>query len=139
VALVCARPVLADTTPVETTIKELLLPFKLLLHFNELALLCFHLLLELKFEFLFEGSFILGTLCLPFLFFFLKVVNLFLKHLNVKLELLFDLDMVSHFGLIVLELLLILLGRQIKRVECRSEFRCGPIVHIKASVVSISV
>ena len=113
-ALICAGSVLADTTPVETTIEELLLPFELLLHFDKLALLCFHLLLELKFEFLFEGSFILGTLCLPFLFFFLEVVDLFLQHLNVQFELLLDLDMVSHLGLIVLELLFVLLGRQIK-------------------------
>ena len=76
------------------------------------------MLLELKLEFLFEGSFILGTLCFPFLFLFLKVVDLFLKHLNVQFELLLDLDMVSHLGLIVLELLFVLLRRQVKRVEC---------------------
>ena len=67
------------------------------------------------------------------------VVDLFLKHLNVQFELLLDLDMVSHLSLIVLELLFVLLRWQIKRVECRGEFRCGSIVHIEASVVPVPV
>ena len=57
----------------------------------------------------------------------------------MQFELLFDLNMVSNLGLIVLELLFILLRRQIKRVECRGEFRCGPIIHIEPSVISIPV
>ena len=57
----------------------------------------------------------------------------------MQFELLLDLYMVSYLGLIVLELLFVFLRRQVKRVECRGEFRCGPIVHVKASMIPVSV
>ena len=39
--------------------------------------------------------------------------------------------MISNFGLIVLQLLLILLRRQIQRVECRCKLTRRPIIHIE--------
>ena len=57
----------------------------------------------------------------------------------MQFELLLDLYMVSHLGLIVLKLLFVFLRRQVERMKCRGEFRCGPVVHVEASVVPVPV
>ena len=44
---------------------------------------------------------------------FLHLLNLVLQHLYVQFELLLNLDVVAHLELILLELLLILFGRQV--------------------------
>lgn len=66
-------------------------------------------LLEEAFELLFELRLLFLSARLPLLLLLFKVVNLLLKHLNVQLELLLDLDVVTDLCLIVLKLLLILL------------------------------
>lgn len=63
-----------------------------------------------------------------FILFTLQIVYLFLEHLDVQFELLFDLDVVANFAFILLELLLVNLGGQVERLEGASEFRCGSIV-----------
>ena len=63
------------------------------------------------------------------LFFLLfEVINFLLQHLDVKFELLFDLDVLSDFGLIVLEFLLVFLWRQVNGLERGREFRCCSII-----------
>ena len=57
-----------------------------------------------------------------------KVINFLLQHLDVKFELLFNLDMLSDFGLIVLEFLLVFLWRQVYGLERGREFRCCSII-----------
>ena len=70
---------------------------------------------------------------LPFLLLLFQVVNLLLKHLNVQLELLLHLDMVTDLSLIVLQLLLILLWRQIERLERAGELASRSIIYIETT------
>lgn len=112
-----ARSILADTTPFKAPIEELLLSFELVLGFRDLQLLLLHQFLETVFEFLLEGCFLFDTLCLPLLLFLLQVVDLLLQDFNVEFELLLDLDMVSNFRFVILQLGLVLFGRQVNRVE----------------------
>jgi hypothetical protein len=44
----------------------------------------------------------------------LHLFNLVLEHFDVQFELLFDLDMVANFELILLKLLFVFLGREIE-------------------------
>lgn len=82
------------------------------------------MLLKTELEFLLECCRILRCLCLPFLFLSFEVVNLFLKDLDVELELLLDLDVVADLGLVLLQLRLVLL-RRVQRVERRRDLRHG--------------
>ena len=84
------------------------------------------------FEFLLYGSFLFGRLGFPLLLLFFKIINLLLEHFDVKLELLLHLNVVTYLRLIVLQLLLILLRRQVKGVERRFELTSSSIVDIKA-------
>ena len=77
-------------------------------------LLLLHQFLETVLEFLFKSFAILCGLGLPVFLFLLEVVNLFLEDLDVEFELLFDLYMVSHFGLVVLQLRLVLFRWQVQ-------------------------
>ena len=129
-----AGTALADTAPLETSIEELLLPFEWVLHFTQLELLLLHQLLETVLEFLFELSLFLQWLGFPVFLFLFQVVNLLLKHLNMQLELLLHLDVVTQIRLIILQLRLVLFRGQVQRVEGRSEVTCSPIVIIKAPV-----
>lgn len=90
-------------------------------------------LLEEAFELLFELRLLFLSARLPLLLLLFKVVNLLLKHLNVQLELLLDLDVVTDLCLIVLKLLLILLRGQVKRLERAGKVTCGSIVHIETT------
>ena len=124
--------VLADAAPLEAPIEELLLSLELVLQLGDLQLLRLHQLLEAAFKLLFElGLFFLRP-NFPVLLLLLEVVDLLLEHLNVQLELLLDLDVVSHLRLVVLQLLLVLLGRQVEGVEGAGELARGSVVHIEA-------
>ena len=87
------------------------------------------------FELLLEGCLLLDTLRFPLFLLLLQVVDLLLKHLDVQLELLLNLDMVSNLSLVVLELRLVLLGWQLYRVERGSELASSIVEPIKATTV----
>ena len=84
-------------------------------------------------EFLFDGSLFLDRLCFPLFLLLLEIVDLLLEHLDVQLQLLLHLDVVTHLRLIVLQLLLVLLRWQVQRVERGGELARGPIVHVEAA------
>ena len=131
-ASACAA-VLADSAALKATVEELLLPLELILKLRDLSLLSFHQLLEAAFKLLFElGLLFLGT-CFPLFFLLFEVVNLLLQHLNVQLQLLLNFDMVANLRFVVLQLLLVLLGRQVEGVEGAGELTCCPIVDIEAT------
>ena len=133
-SLVCrARPILADSTSFKASIEELLLAFKLLICLRNLQLLLLHKLLETVLEFLFEGCLFLDAFRFPLFLLLLQIVDLLLKHFDVQLELLLNLDMVSNFSFIVLELRLVLLRWQLQRVERRSELASRIVEPIKAT------
>lgn len=63
----------------------------------------------------------------------LELVNLLSQDFNVQLQLLLNLDMVAHFGLIQLQLSFVLLGCKVQRLEGRREVgRCAFSVSGKA-------
>ena len=62
----------------------------------------------------------LQTQCL---FLFVEVLDLLVQHFDVQLKLLLHLDVVANISLVLLQLLLVLLGRQINRLEGRREAR----------------
>ena len=126
---------MADPTSFEASIEELLLAFKLIICLRNLQLLLLHKLLETVFELLLEGCLLLDTLRFPLFLLLLQVVDLLLKHLDVQLELLLNLDMVSNLSLVVLELRLVLLGWQLYRVERGSELASSIVEPIKATTV----
>ena len=111
-----------------------MLLLELILKTRDLSLLLLHQLLETQLELFLVAGFVFGGLDLPLFLFFLKVVYLLLEHLDVQFELLLDLDVISDFGLVLLELCLVLLGRQIDRVERRCELRDGTHAHVKMPV-----
>lgn len=80
------------------------------------------------FEFLLELLFLLGALGLPFFFLFFQVVDFLLQHLDVQFQLLLDFDMVTNFGLIVLQLSFVLFGWEVDGVESGGELRGGSVV-----------
>lgn len=89
------------------------------------------------FEFLLKlALFLLGARLPVFLFPF-KVVDFLLEHLDVQLELLLHLYMVSHLRLIILQLLLILLGWQVQRVERRRKLTRRPVVDIRIEAIRL--
>jgi hypothetical protein len=65
--------------------------------------------LQFLFQFLLIGFKLVRNLKSNFFFLFFELFNLFIEDLNVEFELLLHFDMVSDFGLILLELLLVLL------------------------------
>ena len=135
-SLVCrAWSILADSTSFEASIEEFLLAFKLIICFRNLQLLLLHKLLETVFEFLLEGCLLLDTLRFPLFLLLFQVVYLLLQHLDVQLELLLNLDMVSNLSLVVLKLRLVLLGWQLYRVERGSELASSIVEPIKATTV----
>lgn len=73
---------------------------------------------KLLFEFALSLLLILKHLLPELLLFFVHVLNLFVEHLNVQLELLFDLYMITHVSLVLLQLLFVFLGRKFDRFEC---------------------
>jgi hypothetical protein len=85
----------------------------LLLEVNE----AFHFFLK----FLFCIFKLFGQSVLEIFLFLFKLFDPLVEHLNVQLELLLNLDMVSDFGLILLQLLLVLFGRQVNRLEGRGK------------------
>ena len=87
------------------------------------------------FEFLLKGCLLLDTLRFPFFLLLLQIVDLLLQHLDMQLELLLNLDMVSNLSFVVLELRLVLLGRQLYRVERGSELASSIVEPIKATTV----
>ena len=101
---------MADPTSFEASIEELLLSFELIVRLRNFQLLLLHKLLETVFEFLLEGCLLLDTLRFPFFLLLLQIVDLLLQHLDMQLELLLNLDMVSNLSFVVLELRLVLLG-----------------------------
>ena len=101
---------MADPTSFEASIEELLLSFELIVRLRNFQLLLLHKLLETVFEFLLEGCLLLDTLRFPLFLLLLQIVDLLLQHLDMQLELLLNLDMVSNLSFVVLELRLVLLG-----------------------------
>lgn len=116
-----ARTILADAASFKAAVKQFLLTLQLIVCLGDFQLLLLHQLLETVFEFLFECSFLFVTLGFPLLFVLLKVVDLLLEDLDVQLELLLNFDVVPHLRLVLLQLRLVLFGRQVDRVERRSE------------------
>lgn len=90
---------------------------KLLINPGNFALLLVEYSLQLLFELPLIFFEVLGDLYPEFFFLFLELFDLLIKHLNMKLQLLLDLDVISHLGLILLQLLLILFGRQVDGLE----------------------
>ena len=79
--------------------------------------------LKLRFQFPFDLLIVFYELASKRIFFFFEFFDSFIQNLDVKLELLLYLDMVSYLTLIVLKLSFILLGRQVHRLESRREPR----------------
>ena len=125
---------MTDATALKAAVEELLLLLELLLKTSDLSLLLFHQLLETQLKLFLVAGFVFGSLDLPLLLFFLKVVYLLLEHLDVQFKLLLDLDVIPDFGLVLLQLCLVLLGRQVNRVERRCEFGHGTHAHVKMPV-----
>ena len=68
-------------------------------------------ILKLVFEFLFLIFEICPETLKCFIFLLFEIFNSLVKYFNVKFELLFNFDMVSNFGLVLLKLLLVLFWR----------------------------
>ena len=132
-SLASACAVLADTTALKASIVEFLLSLKLVLQLGDFGLLRLESLLEAALEFLFELCLLFLSARFPLLLLLFKIINLLLEHLDVQLELLLDLDMVTDLGLVVLQLLLILLRGQVKRLERAGELASRPIVYVETT------
>jgi hypothetical protein len=85
---------------------------------SDLTLLLIEDVGELLFQLALSLLLILEHLLLQLLFLFVDVLDLLIKHLNVQLKLLLYLDVVTHVSLILLQLLLVLLWRELYRFEC---------------------
>lgn len=83
-----------------------------LLEVGDLQLLLLQLLVAADLDIFFLGF----KLKLQLLLLLFKLVDLFLKHLNVQFQLLLNFYVVSHLCLVDLQLALVLLGRQVERL-----------------------
>ena len=93
--------------------------------------------LQLFFQLLFIILKIVSYLKSKFVLLLIELFNFFIENLDVQFELLLHLDVVTHLCLVVLQLLLVLLGRQIQRVERRRELTRRPVVQVQSAVLLV--
>ena len=60
----------------------------------------------------------------------LQIVNFLLQHFDVQLQLLLHLDVVADFALVLLQLQLVLLRRQVQRLEGRRKLRGRAVISL---------
>jgi hypothetical protein len=77
--------------------------------------------LELLLEPLFGFFDLISGIYKDFFLFLIKFLYPLVKYLDVQFELLLHLDVVSYLSLVLLQLVLVLFGRQIDGLDCRAE------------------
>ena len=109
------------TAPLQAGVDEFPLLRQILLEFLHLDLSGLNnLLVACKFSFCLR--LLLRQFEIKFLLILLQVIDFLLQDFDVELQLLLDLDVVAHFGLVLLELLLVLLRWKVYGLESRREF-----------------